>query len=91
MTDAEMPDKLLEWVKAHMLKYCGAMSQAAAGKHFGLSQPHISRLFRGERAGDAHLSTVETMAKALGCETWRLVWAIEEGQDIQPRPGSKKP
>ena len=49
-----------------------SVSRAALSKRTGIAPPHITRLLSGERP-DPTLSTVERLAKALGCPIAKLV------------------
>jgi len=49
-----------------------SVSRAELSKRTGIAPPHITRLLSGERR-DPTLSTVERLAKALGCPIAKLV------------------
>lgn len=62
----------LDPTKIESVMVAKSVSRAELSKRSGIAPPNITRLLSGERP-DPTLSTVERLAKALGCPIAKLV------------------
>ena len=79
-----MSRKVREW----LIKIGGGVdngAQTKASKITGLSQGYISKIINSEDGVSIGIGTLQDIATRMGCETWRLVWAIETGSLFPPK------
>lgn len=82
---AVMSRKFAQWLSKQAEIHGWGQGKDIA-KKTGLSTAYVSRVLAGKRRGDVGIDKLQQVAQALGVETWRLVWMIENGVSEIPNP-----
>lgn len=82
-----LPESSRKWLLALLASPLFAGNQSELARVLGTAQSWVSKLESGEQKGDLRLSMVQRLADRLDCDTWDLIWAMENGSPVPPRRG----
>jgi len=82
-----LPESSRKWLIALLSGPIFEGNQSELARVLGTAQSWISKLETGEQRGDLRLSMVQRLADRLDCDTWDLIWAMENDARVPPRRG----
>lgn len=80
-----LPESSRKWLVGLLKGPLFNNNQSEFARALGVSQGWISKLETGAQKGDLRLSKIQRLADHLDCETWDLVWAMENDAPVPPR------